>query len=130
MYTPEQILKAAQTIQSRLDTLLDAQTAMVIAAQLQTLINQAQQGQPVENDILMLFASDDRLRQDAREILEDPSVNKGLKGGFQAMAGTGKPRSYPLYKCPDCGESWSQIDPDETVPTCPKDPSHQPLQRI
>lgn len=128
MYTPEQILKTAQVLRSQaVQTLSPEQIA-----QLDTLIIQAQAGENVSDEILLLLGSNELLREPAQALLADPSdfIEIEEVKGYVRLPGVGSPMSYPLYQCPDCGYTWSRIDSNEPIPSCAKDPTHRPLQHI
>ncbi|MCU0549319.1 MAG: hypothetical protein MUC48_08225 [Leptolyngbya sp. Prado105] len=125
MYTPEQILKAAQALRSQAAQILSPEQIV----QLDALILQAQASENVSNEILSLLASNERLRELAFALLADPDFIEGVRG-YARLPGTSEPIIYPRYQCPDCGYTWSQIESNEPIPSCSNDPTHRPLQLI
>jgi hypothetical protein len=63
MYSSEAILEAAHAIRPHLNELLDAELANEIDQKLADLLTQAENGQPVDNLILELLASQDSTRE-------------------------------------------------------------------
>ena len=96
IYTREQILHTAKLLQPNLTDLPD------LNLELQTLITKAENGQPVEDDILSLLASDDRLREQALDLLSTNETNNlkstTLPGNSPATDCT------PSYQCVECGQ--------------------------
>jgi hypothetical protein len=80
-YTREQILKTVEVLQPELANFPD------LNHELQALITQAEKGQSVENDILALLASNDRLREKALELLSSDQANSDLPKSLQSPAG-------------------------------------------
>ncbi|MGG6269114.1 hypothetical protein ACQ4M3_25575 [Leptolyngbya sp. AN03gr2] len=126
MYTPEQILKTAQILRSQVAQTLPPEQI----AQLDTLILQAQAGENVSDEILLLLGSNELLREPAQALLADSSDFTEEVKGYVRLTGAGSPISYPRYQCPDCGYTWSRIDFNEPIPSCAKDPTHRLLQPI
>ena len=62
MFTPEQILEIAQTIQSKIRDLLSPEEADRIEPELIHLIQELQNGQPVAKQLLLLLNSQPALR--------------------------------------------------------------------
>ncbi|MCY7407985.1 MAG: hypothetical protein LH631_11580 [Alkalinema sp. CAN_BIN05] len=113
-YTREQILHTAKLLQPQLAKLPD------LNLELQTLISQAEKGQPVEDDILSLLASNDRLREEALKLLSTDEKNgtksASLPGNPTAIASTLR------YECLECSKSLKSPQLG-IIPKCPDHPN-------
>lgn len=115
-YTREQILHTAKLLQPQLAKLPD------LNLELQTLISQAEKGQPVEDDILSLLASNDRIREEALKLLSTDEKN-GTKSA--SLPGNSAPIDCtPSYECVKCGQALES--PQVGIkPKCPDHPKAQ-----
>ena len=79
MYEREDVLAAARALLPKLPSLLGAD-AEGVAKELDRLLQLAEAGEQVENDILALFARDEATREWARRFLEERRPQAGEKG--------------------------------------------------
>jgi|GEM_PF-2003830 len=121
MFTPDQILEIAQSLQLRLHDLLPVDRASVIDKQLTELIARLNTGEDVSQEILDLLDEQPELQ---------PHLTIGTSKQFNPLAGIGKPIAYPRFKCPDCDYTWSQLESSDAIPPCAKNPTHPALQRL
>ena len=121
MFTPDQILEIAQSLQPRLHDLLPIDRASAIDEQLTELIARFNTGEDVSQEILDLLDEQPELQ---------PHLSIGTSKQYNPLAGSGKPIAYPRFKCPDCNYTWSQLEASDAIPPCSKNPNHQALQPL
>ena len=122
MFTPDQILEIAQSLQPRLhDLLLPIDRAEAIDGQLTELIARFNTGEDVSQEILDLLDEQPELQ---------PYLTIGTNKQYNPLPGSGTPIAYPRFKCPDCDYTWSQLESSDSIPLCAKNPNHQTLQRL
>jgi hypothetical protein len=113
MLTSQQIIQIAQSLQPQLTTLLPAETAMTVNQQLTVLLAQFDDGQPVEEQILILLNDQEPLRP---YLIPRTSKNSNLPGNRVA-----RPSSL-IYKCPECDYTDAVPQQGMKPDPCPKHP--------
>ena len=116
-YTREQILHTVNLLQPQLSSLPK------LNLELQALIIQLEKRQPVENDILELLASDNRLREQAFNLLNTNDQQNNTKS--VTLPGNSPPIASTLrYQCAECNKllKSSQLG---LIPKCPTHPAAQ-----
>jgi hypothetical protein len=115
MYAPGDLLRAAAAIRPLLPELLGSEAAQV-DQQLVALLDRAQLGEPVENEIAMLLATKEPTRRQMEKILS----SKGEDLRYFVLPGTSAPPRPPKYVClaEGCDYVWyrHQMGP---IPACP-----------
>ena len=127
-HTPEQILAAATAIQPEIINLLDTQNGSQFETDLLSLIEQFNAGQVSSLDLKEHLTDFPETRQ--WFLKNFPSQTEDALKTYHPLPGHGNAIEYPRYKCPDCGDLWSQIEPSDPVPPCSMNPNHSALQRI
>jgi len=127
-HTPEQILAAATAIQPEIINLLDTQNGSQFETDLLSLIEQFNAGQVSSLDLKEHLTDFPETRQ--WFLKNFPPKTEDELRIYNPLPGHGNAIEYPRYKCPDCGDLWSQIEPSDPVPPCSMNPNHSALQRI
>lgn len=115
------ILEAAKSIRQFLPSLLEGQ-ASEFDQQLSDLLNRHQAGEPLDNQITSLLASNPETRKWMRDFLNTVRGNNG----FNRLPGITS-ISAPRYSCPHGDYIWHHIDSSDPIPLCPT--HHCPLVR-
>ena len=116
-YTREQILHTVNLLQPQLSTLPN------LSLELQSLVTQLEKGQPVENEILELLASDDRLREQALNLLNTNGQQNTTKS--VTLPGNSPPIASTLrYQCSECNKLLKSPQLN-LIPKCPTHPAAQ-----
>ncbi|XGV97801.1 MAG: hypothetical protein ACAF41_02480 [Leptolyngbya sp. BL-A-14] len=133
MYTSEDVLRAAREIRDQLPELLGEEYTQLIDQPLLDLLIQADDGQPVDNQILELLASQEATRLWMLEFLKKENklpadITKDVtRGGWRPPGNIFPPTENGdgtnpyLYFCPHlgCNYTWERSDIAEPVGTCP-----------
>ena len=116
-YTREQILHTVNLLQPQLSSLPK------LNLELQSLVTQLEKGQPVENEILELLASDDRLREQAFNRLNTNDQQNTTKS--VTLPGNSPPIASTLrYQCAECNKLLKSPQLN-LIPKCPTHPTAQ-----
>ena len=120
MTQPKTILTAARDIRPHLATLLDPETAQQVDQQLQTLLAQAESGQPVEIPITEVLRHLEPTQQWIRRYLkgENPDQITRSISGYSGLAGDPSLQSATKYVCPHSDYTWYRED-NSPIPLCP-----------
>ena len=127
-HTPDQILAAATAIQPEIPNLLDDQIALGFKTELLSLIERVNTGQANSLDLKDHLTNVPETRQWFLKNFP-PKTEDELKI-YNPLPGQGNAIEYPRYKCPDCGDLWSQIEPSDPIPACSINPNHAALQLL
>jgi hypothetical protein len=113
MFTPEQLLELAQSIQPKLHDLLPADRATAIDQELTKLIARSNAGEKVAEEILELLDNQPELE----ECLAIGTIRK-----FDSLPGnsSARPRE-PKYQCPECHKTYAEL-PQNRIPKCKDHP--------
>jgi hypothetical protein len=114
MLTTQQIIQIAQTLQPQLSNLLRAETATTVDRQLTTLLKQFEQGQPVEEQVLLLLHAQEPLRP-----YLTPNTNKSFNLPGNRVA---QPSSL-IYKCSECNYTDNVAQQGMKPDPCPDHPN-------
>ncbi len=111
----QRIRDAADAIWPELSDLLGDE-APPLRARLAELRTAADQGEPVEPDIVAALSRYDATRNRLRELLR---LNEDPNEKLATLAGKGSPVRAPRFSCPRCDFTWSRREVGEPVPKCP-----------
>ncbi|OEJ28816.1 hypothetical protein AR457_34310 [Streptomyces agglomeratus] len=127
----QDIVAAARVMRGELRHLWSADGG-TRAARVDALLQRAEAGERVADDLLVLITSDALLRAELKARLPfDEDTYREASGGvaFVPLAGDGVPSTEMLYRCPTCAYTYPAFEVGEPVPgMCPDE--HGPLIRV
>lgn len=118
-YSEEKLREAARIIRARLRTLLNEPDALRLGAQLDELLEQAQQGTQVGPSLQKLLSEHDETRTRLQIFLETGQDPAALRG-FSPLPGTSRPPLGDKFVCPDGDYEWYRPFVGALMPLCPK----------
>jgi hypothetical protein len=112
------IVEAARRLRPDLVRVVGAETAADLAPTLDQLLERADRGANVGDEIIDLLVADARTREELRRRLrqEDDVV----RGAWQDLPGHGAPTTIMLYECNVCDFTYPVFEVGEPVPDCPR----------
>ncbi len=135
MASTQEILSAARTVQSELDTLLGDKAAEV-APKLAQLINEVEAGQTLDLDLWEFLteydATDRRMTELLKETQSEDTIHYNPMGeisheyirlgdvSYSPPPGIRRPSSLQKYTCPQCDYTWERRHIGEDIPECPE----------
>jgi hypothetical protein len=112
------IRDVADAIHQELPTLLEPEEAGDAGARLSDLLERADAGEDVDDELIAVLAAREETRARMDELL--PEFLATGERGFEPLPGySPEPAAVEMYRCPQGDYEWPLFEAGEPVPDCP-----------
>lgn len=119
MTNDETVLEVARAIRAYLPQLVGPDDAVVLDAELASLLELSGRGEPVNDRILAVLRTRDETHGWAADFLVNRRPRDVLDDRYSPLAGNVQPLVPPRYVCPHDDFSWYRRSVGQAVPRCP-----------